>query len=142
MTIKRTGWAIALMIFTLNSASEKVIMIACPFDHALLAFMPTNQHIVKQNRTAPISFSGVYRIFHTALPGDDMFTPLVDHLLKIEGALRISVEDDSFYFYIFVERKRYDRLIKHGNLLKIPRILVSFRENVITSHAQHGHNEA
>lgn len=31
MIIKRTGWAIALMIFTLDSASEKVIIITCPF---------------------------------------------------------------------------------------------------------------
>jgi len=75
----------------------------------LLAFMPTNQHIVKQNCTAPISFSGIDRILQAALPGDDMLTPFVDHLHKIEGALRIPVEDDPFYFYIFVERKRYDR---------------------------------
>ena len=31
MAIKRTGWAIALMIFTLNSASEKLIIDICPF---------------------------------------------------------------------------------------------------------------
>ena len=68
---------------------------------------------------------GIYRILQAALPGDDMFTPLVDHLHKIEGALHISVEDDPFYFYIFVVRKRYDRLIKHGNILKVPLIIVA-----------------
>lgn len=51
MTIRRTGWAIALMILTLNSASEKVIIA----DYSLighwqsLVFMPTCQHIVKKN---------------------------------------------------------------------------------------------
>jgi hypothetical protein len=52
-----------------------------------------------------------------------MFTPLVDYLHKIESALHISIEDDPFYFYIFVVRKRYDRLIRHGNLLKVSLII-------------------
>jgi hypothetical protein len=100
-------------------------LLLVPSGHALLAFMPTNQHNVKQNRTAPISSSGVYRIFQAALPGYDMFTPLVDHLHKIERALHISVEDNPFYFYIFVVRKRYNRLIRHGNLLKVSLIIVA-----------------
>ena len=87
--------------------------------------MPTNQHIVKQNRIAPIMLSGVDRVLQAALSGDDMFAPLIDYLHKIEGALHISVEHNSFYFYIFVVCKRYDRLIRHGNLLKIPLIIVA-----------------
>ena len=54
-----------------------------------------------------------------------MFTPLIDHLHKIEGALHIPVEDDPFYLDIFVVRKRYDRLIGHGNLLKVPLVIIA-----------------
>jgi hypothetical protein len=69
--------------------------------------------------------SAVDRILQAALPGYDMFTPLVDYLHKIKGALHIPVKDDPFYLDIFIVRKRYNRLIGHGNLLKVPLIIVA-----------------
>ena len=74
-----------------------------------------NQQAVKQNRPAFISALSIYRIFHAAPQGHNMFTPFGDALHKIESALRISIENAMWC-----------------NRLKIPLILITTMCFIIT----------
>jgi hypothetical protein len=67
MTIRRTGWAIALMIFTLDSASEKVIMyLPLQIANRLPLCQLTNS-LSRQIVLFLVSFLGVYCVFQATL---------------------------------------------------------------------------